>query len=221
MNKITTRNPPLLTLKNRKVFFLTRNNQKLHIVNDRLLKTNTLIKNGLRLKDSASSQAPAWELKSRSSSFLSCEARASLSGFPSWSLGTSRPVVLCRETALRLTDFSLGILCFHAITCAFAGFLVFPLDFMCFHWTSCVSTGLRVFSSGNACFSQPTLLGINVGLTIEPLDQPTATCLSACRVCKQLFRLPTLSLRVKTAKAVLLQVYRILVHTDERSVWER
>ncbi len=25
-----------------------------------------------------------------------------------------------------------------------------------------------------ACFSQPTLLGINVGLTIEPLAQPTA-----------------------------------------------
>ena len=26
-----------------------------------------------------------------------------------------------------------------------------------------------------ACFSQPTLLGINVGLTIEPLAQPTVT----------------------------------------------
>ena len=26
-----------------------------------------------------------------------------------------------------------------------------------------------------ACFSQPTLLGIHVGLTIEPLAQPTVT----------------------------------------------
>ena len=26
-----------------------------------------------------------------------------------------------------------------------------------------------------ACFSQPTLLGIDVGLTIEPLAQPTVT----------------------------------------------
>ena len=168
MNKITTRNPPLLTLKNRKVFFLTRNNQKLHIVNDRLLKTNTLIKKGLRLKDSASSQAPAWELKPRSSSFLSCEARASLSGFPSWSLGTSRPVVLCRETALRLTDFSLGILCFHAITCAFAGFLVFPLDFMCFHWTSCVSAGLHVFPLDFMCFHWTSC--VSTGLRVFPLD---------------------------------------------------
>ena len=38
----------------------------------------------------ASSQAPAWERNPGSSSFLDCEARASLSGFPSKSLGTSR-----------------------------------------------------------------------------------------------------------------------------------
>ncbi len=37
----------------------------------------------------ASSQAPAWEFSAGSSSFLSHEAGASLSGFPSWSLGTS------------------------------------------------------------------------------------------------------------------------------------
>ena len=30
-----------------------------------------------------------------------------------------------------------------------------------------------------ACFSQPTLLGINVGLTIEPLAQPTVTSTQA------------------------------------------
>ena len=125
----------------------------------------------------------------------------------------------CVATGLRV--FPLDFLCFHWTSCVSTGLRVFPLDFVCFHWTSCVSTGLHVFSRGNACFSQPTLLGINVGLTIKPLDQPTATFLSACRVCKQLFRLPTLSLRVKTAKAVLLQVHRILVYNDERSVWER
>jgi|GEM_PF-5052867 len=37
----------------------------------------------------ASSQAPAWEFGEGSSSFPSREARASLPGFPSWSLGTS------------------------------------------------------------------------------------------------------------------------------------
>ena len=36
-----------------------------------------------------------------------------------------------------------------------------------------------------ACFSQPTLLGINVGLTIEPLAQATATSTQAlCLVCR-------------------------------------
>jgi len=37
----------------------------------------------------ASSQAPAWEFRRRSSSFARQEARASTTGFPSWSLGTS------------------------------------------------------------------------------------------------------------------------------------
>ena len=38
----------------------------------------------------ASSQAPAWEFSAGSSSFLYREARASSSGFPSWSLGTRK-----------------------------------------------------------------------------------------------------------------------------------
>ena len=42
----------------------------------------------------ASSQAPAWEFGIGSSSFQSREARASQSGFPSWSLGTSGNVAL-------------------------------------------------------------------------------------------------------------------------------
>jgi len=37
----------------------------------------------------AGSQAPAWGFSAGSSSFPSREARASLTGFPSWSLGTS------------------------------------------------------------------------------------------------------------------------------------
>ena len=37
----------------------------------------------------AGSQAPAWEPRSRSSSFARREARASNPEFPSWSLGTS------------------------------------------------------------------------------------------------------------------------------------
>jgi len=37
----------------------------------------------------ASSQAPAWEFRRRSSSFARQEARASTTEFPSWSLGTS------------------------------------------------------------------------------------------------------------------------------------
>lgn len=42
----------------------------------------------------ASSQAPAWEFGIGSSSFQSREARASPSGFPSWSLGISENVAL-------------------------------------------------------------------------------------------------------------------------------
>jgi len=38
------------------------------------------------------SQAPAWECRPGSSSFQSCEAGASTSRFPSWSLGTRRTV---------------------------------------------------------------------------------------------------------------------------------
>jgi len=41
---------------------------------------------------SARSQAPAWERSSGSSSFESREAGASLTAFPSWSLGTSKGI---------------------------------------------------------------------------------------------------------------------------------
>jgi hypothetical protein len=32
---------------------------------------------------------------------------------------------------------SLGFMCFHAKTCAFAGFHVFSRENVCFRWTSC------------------------------------------------------------------------------------
>ncbi len=56
-------------------------------------KSVTGIKLGaLGRASSASSQAPAWEFSAGSSSFPTREARASLTGFPSWSLGTSTTI---------------------------------------------------------------------------------------------------------------------------------
>jgi len=49
---------------------------------------------------------------------------------------------------------------------------------VCDYWLATYGTS----SAWVAGFSQPTLLGINVGLTIEPLAQPTVTTQALCPV---------------------------------------